>query len=186
MSPVSRAVRPWWEVKSSRGRPKRLNTAGYACDNEQYEYCGITDARLHGLVGYGHHGVDDKIQDLFCQECGHKFSARRHTALYRRKTPGRRVAEVLAAVAEVLSVAGAGRVFGHAEGTITTWLTRVGQHTAGLHTRLFTGLEPLHLQLDELRTILRNRGRVVWLWLALDARTRIIAAAGLGPRTQVT
>jgi len=63
MSPASRSVRPWREVKSSRGRPKRRVTAGYACDNEQCEYCGITDATIHALVGYGHHGVDNAIQD---------------------------------------------------------------------------------------------------------------------------
>jgi IS1 family transposase len=46
-------------------------------------------------------------------------------------------------------------------------------------------LELLQVQLDELRTTLRNRGQEVWLWLALDARTKIIAAE-LGPRTQAT
>jgi len=165
-------VRPWREVKSSRGRPKRRVTAGYACDNEQCEYCGITDATIHALVGYGHHGVDNAIQDLFCQACGHKFSVRRHTALNRLKTPAPRVAEVLTALAEGLSVAAAGRVFGHAEGTITTWLTRAGSHSAGLHSQLFRNLALLPVQLDELRTTLRNRGQEVWLWLALDARAK--------------
>ena len=140
MSPDGRLVRPWREVKSSRGRPKRINTKGYACDNEQCAYCGFSDATIYALVGYGHHGVDRAIQDLFCQACGHKFSVRRHTALYRLKTAAPRVAEVLAALAEGLSVVAAGRVFGHAEGTITTWLTRAGTHNAGLHTRLFHGL----------------------------------------------
>jgi len=111
---------------------------------------------------------------------------RRHTALYRLKTPAPRVAEVLTALAEGLSVAAAGRVFGHAEGTITTWLTRAGSHSAGLHSQLFRNLALLHVQLDELRTTLRNRGQEVWLWLALDARTKIIAAVELGPRTQTT
>ena len=93
---------------------------------------------------------------------------------------------MLAALAEGLSVAAAGRVFGHAVGNITTWLTRASRHSAGLHAHLFHGLELLHAQLDELRTTLRNRGQEVWLWLALDAQTKIIAAAELGPRTQAT
>src|SRR5450759_5070920 len=82
ISPASRSVRPWREYKSSRGRPKRIDTAVYACDNEQCAYCGITDATIHVLVGFGHHGVDHAIQNLFCQACQHKFSVRRHTALY--------------------------------------------------------------------------------------------------------
>lgn len=93
---------------------------------------------------------------------------------------------VLAAVAEGLSIAAAVRVFGHAEGTITTWLTRAGTHSEQLHPGLLRRLPLLHVQLDELRTTLRNKGQEIWLWLALDAQTKIIVAAQLGPRTQVT
>ena len=92
--------------------------------------------------------------------------------------------EVLASLAEGMSVAAAVRVFGHAEGTLTTWLTRAGMHSARLHAQKLRGLQLGHVQLDELRTTLRNKGQEVWLWLALDARTKLIAAAELGPRTQ--
>ena len=192
ISPASRSVRPWREYKSSRGRPKRIDTAVYACDNEQCAYCGITDATIHVLVGFGHHGVDHAIQNLFCQACQHKFSVRRHTALYRLKTaaPGwRRSWLHWPKACRWRRGAGGGwcgGVFGHAEGTITTWLTRAGTDSERLHTRLFRGLELLHVQLDELRTTLRNKGQEVWLWLALAARTKIIAAAQLGPRTRAT
>jgi hypothetical protein len=40
-------VRPWREVKSRRGAPKRVNTEGFACPNQQCPYSGITDARIH-------------------------------------------------------------------------------------------------------------------------------------------
>jgi IS1 family transposase len=43
-----------------------------------------------------------------------------------------------------------------------------------------------HLQLDEIRVRLRLRGRVTWLWLALDPATKLIPALALGPRTQHT
>ncbi len=41
------------------------------------------------------------------------------------------------------------------------------------------------MQLDELRTTLRNKGHEVWIWDACDAQTKIIAAAHMGPRTQL-
>ena len=44
---VSPAVRPWREVKSRRGAPKRVNTEGFACPNQQCPYSGITDAHIH-------------------------------------------------------------------------------------------------------------------------------------------
>jgi hypothetical protein len=49
-------VRPWREVKSRRGAPKRINTEGFACPNRERPYFGITAAPLHALVGDGEHG----------------------------------------------------------------------------------------------------------------------------------
>jgi hypothetical protein len=44
-------VRPWREVKSRRGAPKRINTEGFACPNRQCPYAGITDAHIHASFG---------------------------------------------------------------------------------------------------------------------------------------
>jgi hypothetical protein len=52
-------VRPWREVKSRRGAPKRVNTEGFACPNQRCPYFGITDALTHALVGDGKHGHTD-------------------------------------------------------------------------------------------------------------------------------
>ncbi len=41
------SVRPWHEVKSRRGAPKRVNTEGFACPNRKCPSSGITDAHLH-------------------------------------------------------------------------------------------------------------------------------------------
>jgi hypothetical protein len=41
--PAPVPVRPWCEVKSRRGAPKRVNTAGFACPNPQCPYFSITD-----------------------------------------------------------------------------------------------------------------------------------------------
>src|SRR6478735_11028837 len=139
-------VRPWADVKGRRGAPKRVVTEGYACPSAHCPYYGITDGRVHALVGYGQHGATDRIQDFRCQACGTKASARRGTALYQLKTPPVRVGEVLSALAEGLDVAAAMRVFGHGEGTIARWQARAGQHADRLHDRLLRGLHLPHLQ----------------------------------------
>jgi hypothetical protein len=90
-------VRPWREVKSRRGAPKRVNTQGYACPNQQCLYLGIPDAQIHALVGDGKHGQAERIQTFRCQACHTTFSARRHTPLYRLKTPSHQIALVLSA-----------------------------------------------------------------------------------------
>ena len=43
-------VRPWREVKSRRGAPKRVNTEGFACPNPQCPYFGIIDSHIHAAV----------------------------------------------------------------------------------------------------------------------------------------
>jgi hypothetical protein len=98
VGPAPAPVRPWCEVKSHRGAPKRVNTEGYACPNQQCPYCGITDAHIHALVGDGKHGQAERIQTFRCQACHTTFTARRHTPLYRLKTPSHQIAMVLTCV----------------------------------------------------------------------------------------
>jgi len=182
--PAPLPVRPWREVKSRRGAPKRINTEGFACPNRQCPYAGITDAHIHALVGDGKHGHAEQIQTFRCQACRTTFSARRHTPLYRLKTPSHQVAVVLSALAEGLDLSAAERVFGYRQATITTWLTRAGEHAQTLHEHCFRNLHLPHLQLDELRTKLRSSQQVLWLWLAIDPLTKILPVLQLGPRTQ--
>ncbi|HEY5985304.1 MAG TPA: hypothetical protein VIV12_02820, partial [Streptosporangiaceae bacterium] len=46
--------------------------------------------------------------------------------------------------------------------------------SATLHDRFFQNLTLPHLQLDELRTHLRSRVHVLWLWVVVDPLTKII------------
>ncbi len=182
--PAPIPVRPWSEVKSRRGAPKRIVTEGFACPNSQCTYFGNTEAHVHALVGDGKHGQAEPIQTFRCQACRTTFSARRDTLLYRLKTPSQEVAVVLSALAEELDPSAASRVFGFRQATITTWLTRAGEHAQTLHKRSFCHLHLPHIQLDELRTRLRCAKQILWLWLAMDPRTKILPVLELGPRTQ--
>jgi transposase-like protein len=91
---------------------------------------------------------------------------------------------VLSALAEGLDPSAAERVFGFRQATITTWLTRAGEHAQTLHECFFSNLHLPHLQLDELRTRLRSANQILWLWLAIDPLTKILPVLELGPRTQ--
>jgi transposase-like protein/IS1 family transposase len=184
--PVPAPVRPWREIKSRRGAPKRVNTEGFACPNQQCPYSGIRDAHIHALVGDGKHGHAERIQTFRCQACHTTFTARRDTPLYRLKTPSHQIGLVLSALAEGLDSSATERVFGYRQATITTWLSRAGEHAETLHERFFRDLQIPHLQLDELRTRLRSATQVLWLWLAIDPCTKLIPVLNLGPRTQKT
>ncbi len=66
-------------------------------------------------------------------------------------------------------------------GTSTTWLARAGEHSATLHDHWVRHLTLPHLQLDELRTRLRQRAHVLWRWVALDPLPNLIPVRHLGP-----
>ena len=129
VGPASAPIRPWSEVKSRRGAPKRVETEGFACPNQQCAYFGITDAHIHALVGDGKHGQAERIQTFRGPACGATFSSRRKTALYRLKTPSQQIAMVLSVLAEGLDASAAERVAGLSTTTITSlshsrWATR--------------------------------------------------------------
>jgi transposase-like protein len=131
-------------MKSRRRTPKRVNTAGFACPNQQCPYCGITDASIHALVGDGKHGQAERIQTFRCQACRTTFTVRRDTPLYRLKTPSQQVAMVLTALTEGLDPSAAERIFGYRQ---TTWLSRAGEHAQSLQEHYFHALQIPHLQL---------------------------------------
>jgi hypothetical protein len=104
--------------------------------------------------------------------------------LYRLKTPSHQIAVVLTARACGLDLSAAERVFDYRQPTITTWLSRAGEHAQTLHERCFRNLQLSRLQLDELRSLVRSSTYVLWLWLTIDPLTKILPVFHLGPRTQ--
>lgn len=162
---VAGRPQPAWCSPTHRDRRLRLPYAGLPL-------VGITDSQVHALVADGHHGRTDQIQDFVCQACGHRVSARRDTALFHLKTPPARIGEVLSALAEGLSVGAAVRVFGHGEATITRWRDRAAQQAVRLHHHFLCDLLLSHVQRDEIRTRLRPRDRILWLWFSVVAPSR--------------
>jgi hypothetical protein len=118
--PAPAPVRPWKEIRSRRGAPKRMQTEGFACPNQACQYYGISDANIHALVGDGVRGQAERIQRWRSQACRTTFTARRHTPLYRLKTPSQQIGVVLTARAFGLDPSAAERIFGYRQATITS------------------------------------------------------------------
>ena len=163
-----------------------MNTEGFACPNQKCAYFGITDASIHALVGDGKHGRAERIQTFRCQACRITFTARRHTPLYRLKTPPSRAGSPWCSLRWLK-----GWMLRLPSGSSATgkppspaFLTRAREHAQTLHEHCFRNLHLPHLQLDELRTRLRCAKQVLWLWLAIDPLNKILPVLHLGPRTQ--
>ncbi len=135
-------------------------------------------------MGYGRHGKCEEIRDFKCQACGKKFTARRNTILYRLKSPSERIEKILWLLALGVNASALEEVFGVREITIRTWLCRSGMQGRKLHDRFLTELELVHIQLDELWANLKNGSQEMWVWIASDAKTKIIPVMQVGGRSQ--
>ncbi len=52
----------WSSRKSKRGRPKTVESDGYACMNPACPYYRVTDGCVHALVSHGQRGKQETIQ----------------------------------------------------------------------------------------------------------------------------
>src|SRR5262249_49445581 len=149
-------------AKKKPGRPKQLETAGYACPSPTCRYFGVTDAAVHALVGYGTLNSQQPIQRWRCQACGTTFSCRRGTPLYSLKSAPSEVELVLWFLAEGVDRSVLVRYTGRSDATLARWLERAGQHSQRWHTLLFQGLTLALVQTDELCVRLRGLARFRW------------------------
>lgn len=175
---------PWRMRKGRGGRKKLFSTEGYFCSNPCCDYYHVTDERIHALVANGKHGTQEVIQDLKCQACGKKFTVRRDTILYRLKTHSGLVEKIVWLLALGVDASALEEVFGVREITIRTWLCRSGMQGKKLHERFLVELELVHVQLDELWANVKEKGQAMWLWIASDAKTKLIPVMQVGARNQ--
>ena len=78
---------PYRTIKSRRGRPKTLDSAGYACLNPSCAYFLERDAHKHALISGGKRGAEPAIQQIDpdgCVDENHRFAFPRRAALWRR------------------------------------------------------------------------------------------------------
>ena len=129
-------------------------------------------------------GKYEDIQDLFCQACRKKFTVRRHTVLYRLKTHSKTIRLVLNLLALGVDLSALEEAIEIRESTMRVWLTRSGEHGRKLHERYFRALDLIHIQLDELWANVKQTQQDMWVWVACDAKTKIVPVIQVGGRTQ--
>ena len=193
-TPVNPPVDRWADsvesARRGRGRPKTIDTHGFACPNPECDFYNQPDSRKHKLIGHGRHGKHERIQDLLCNACNHKFSVRRNTALFRLHTPTQNIEQSLYCVLEGMSfeaVSGLPYVKPSIP-TLQRWIHGAALHAEALHHELLCQqrLTPSQLQLDELKTRVRQApDDQTWIWTGLCATHKLWLVLTVGPRTQL-
>jgi hypothetical protein len=172
--PAPPLVRPWREVKSRRGAPKRVNTEGFACPNQQCPYSGITDAHLHASFWGWQAWPGFADPDVSLSGLPHHFQCPAPYPFVPFEkpppVPGRKGADRARLEGWALPKLG---VFSATDKRPSLPGCRAQPlHAQTLHERFFRTLQLPYLQLDELRTRLCSAKQVLWLWLAIDPLTR--------------
>jgi hypothetical protein len=150
---ASAPVRPWREMKSRREAPKRVNTEGFACPNQQCPSSGIPDARdprprrrWQAWACRAHPDVSGSClpYHVHCPAPHSLLSSENPLPTDRRgaDSAGRRVGSFGGSTCR--------RAFG--KPLARAFLSRAGSHAQTLHERFFCHLHLPHLQLEELRT----------------------------------
>lgn len=138
-----------------------------------------TDATKHALISEGRRGAEHDIQQWRCALCGHPFTARHGTALFRLETPVRVVDIGLHLLCRGMSIRDVAEVD---EASVALWLERGGAHAQRLHAQYASNQRPNVLQLDELLGNVRGGLKRAWLWLAIDPQTKLILSLHVGSR----
>ena len=181
--PAPGMSRPWCEVKSRRGAPKRIDTQGFACPNQQCLYFGISDAHIHALVGDGKHGQAERIGDLSRSCLPHHVPCSTPHALVPFENPfapDRHSADL--ALAEGLDPSAAERVAGLSTGHHSQPFCPVRASTRKLCTSAASAISSSRTcswMNCEPGSAAPNR--CVLLWLVIDPCTRASSRPPSGP-----
>jgi len=98
-------------------------------------------------------------QRFFCKGCRRYFSSTKGTLFYRLRKPKKDFLEALAMLAERNSIAAVARIKGVKEETVARWLEKAGRHAEKVEELLLRDFHISAVQLDELWTYVRNKGR---------------------------
>jgi len=185
---VEPASPPRWD-EPKRGRWREIKPTWQFCPDEQCLYYGWPG--LGNLISNGHPNSSPWRQ-WHCRACGGYFVETRGTPLYRRRTEAIEVVgRALTALAEGLSLQGTARLCRVEVETVALWLELAATHFADLAEYLSQHLEVDQVQLDDLYVRLRaahsqQKGRVRWLYNALDPVSKFWLGYSLGERSLPT
>jgi transposase-like protein len=139
----------------------------------QQTFCPNLDCPARGQSGEGNiisHGR--KRPRSKCKVCGHTFSPRHGTPLYRRRTPELLVTQVITLVAHGCPPVAIEAAFGVQTRTVRAWVKASGEHAQVIQAALVEQpLDLQHVQADEIRV--KTQAGVLWMALALMVSTRL-------------
>ena len=142
--------------------------------------CGITKVIKHGYQKNG----EGRWK---CKRCGHTFNRWTFTPLSGLRTNKDYVIKAIKAYVRGPSVSDVAYILDVQDKTVENWINRSAKHSQKLMGYLFDKrgrLDLREIQLDELWTYEWKRTVKRWIWIAIDAGTRLWITSHIGSRTK--
>lgn len=172
-------------IEQKRGRHRSVDTSSHFCPNsacEYYEWVGLGNIRSNG------HPNGGRWRQLECVVCHKTFVETRNTIFYGKKHPAETVWRVLKCLAEGVGIRKTARIFDLDPNTVQEWLEQAGAHTESVSHYLLHDLHLTQVQVDELWAHLGkrdgNQKATCWVWVGVDAPTKLWLATIVGDRSQ--
>jgi len=137
------------------GRKKEIDTSMYFCPRKDCSNYGKVGPN-NQIIGGGTYGKDHR-QLLKCKLCGHRFSARRGTALFDLKADEETFYGVIACLAEGNGIRATARIKKVDKDTVSAWLSRASKHAEAVSRYLMINLHFEAVQLDEFWSFVKKR-----------------------------
>ncbi len=161
-----------------------MTTEGFACPNGACQYDRITDAQVHASSGRWQAWAGRADPDVSLPGLSHDLQrAHPHAVVSPKNTLSSGSAGAECASRRAGSFHRRERLW-HPACHHHDLLVRAAEHAQSLHERSFCQLGFAHVQVDELRIRRRRATQVLWLWGAIDPRSKSLPVLELGPRTQ--
>lgn len=185
--PATRPAEAPPRIVERLGRPPEVDTSSHFCPNG--------DCRYYGWVGLGNirsngHPNGSPWRQLEYKVCHKTFMETVNTIFYRKQVSAETIWRVLTSLAEGVGIRKTARIFDLDPNTVETWLKEAAEHSEAVSHYLLYDLHLTQAQVDELWALLGKRNdnheerSTRWIWVGVDAPTKLWLATVVGDRSQ--
>ena len=136
------------------------------------------------IVGFGSFATKSgRRQRYRCTVCRGTISTNTGTAYRGLRCTRREFEQVASLRGEGVSRSATARVTGHSRNTVARWLERASTAATRFSDRKVRGFDLVERQADELRTLVGNKNKTVWLFVTIEVSSRVWAGSILGRRS---
>jgi stress response protein SCP2 len=108
-----------------------IDTSKYVCLNKECKK--YKKANDDGYIRF--YSIEGKNKDIIylkCTCCGRRFSERKGTIFFNKKSSPEEIVQALKATSEGTGIRATARIFKKDKDTILSWVKQAGKHTAGV------------------------------------------------------